>query len=534
MSSPNNYVFVLGMHRSGTSALTGLLCAFGANPGNDLLPANDSNPKGFFESQAIVDLNNKILQVAGSSWDDLTPLQVDWFKLPAVQELKSSITAFFSSESLSTEVSVIKDPRLSLTLPLWLEALEDLGITPGVVICSREPGAVAESERLMKGIPIIKSLMMYMNYGLQAEYHSRNLCRIVVRYSDLISDWKTVIKRIDLAFSLGLLHDSDNLQAKGEGFITPELNRSQLGGDEFHSAGTLAEMSNDLYESLEISMMDNVDVLRQRFSAYQNDMQPWVKILKHVQFVEERFPLADLGPRYSSSILKSQMSWADKVNSDFDPDSAVSKKWIYSKERQEIRFNFAGPSVIEKIRLSFVNRPCYVRLHALTLLRNGTHLVKWDSFSELLIGKSKSALDVTENSDTTTIAWLFVDSKGFIDLKLPENKCLALDVGATLLVDFEVADVSAGVRPLFARLGQLKNEIGKLRKQGREKLTLGVNSASVQKLTTDLADLHGLLENALEVRDQRIVAQQQELEKMREELLRAEAQLDLLKDLMIG
>jgi uncharacterized protein involved in exopolysaccharide biosynthesis len=32
------------MHRSGTSALTGLLCRFGASAGTDLLPANESNP----------------------------------------------------------------------------------------------------------------------------------------------------------------------------------------------------------------------------------------------------------------------------------------------------------------------------------------------------------------------------------------------------------------------------------------------------------------------------------------------------------
>ncbi len=46
-------IVVLGMHRSGTSAMTGLLSKLGASPGSDLLPANPSNPKGFFENKKL-------------------------------------------------------------------------------------------------------------------------------------------------------------------------------------------------------------------------------------------------------------------------------------------------------------------------------------------------------------------------------------------------------------------------------------------------------------------------------------------------
>jgi len=53
-------------------------------------------------------------------------------------------------------------------------------------------------------------------------------------------------------------------------------------------------------------------------------------------------------------------------------------------------------------------------------------------------------------------------------------------------------------------------------------------------LANNLADVRGLLQNILEVRDQKLVSQQYKLDMMREELLRAEAQLDLLKDVMIG
>ena len=47
-------VVVLGMHRSGTSALTKALELFGIDLGTDLLPPQDDNPKGFFEDRGLV------------------------------------------------------------------------------------------------------------------------------------------------------------------------------------------------------------------------------------------------------------------------------------------------------------------------------------------------------------------------------------------------------------------------------------------------------------------------------------------------
>ncbi len=53
---------VLGMHRSATSLTAGLLFSYGMYAGNekDLLEANKSNPKGFFENKKIFLLNEII------------------------------------------------------------------------------------------------------------------------------------------------------------------------------------------------------------------------------------------------------------------------------------------------------------------------------------------------------------------------------------------------------------------------------------------------------------------------------------------
>ena len=53
MNAPGRLVLVLGMHRSGTSALARGLRVLGIALGDDLLPAHPCNPKGFFEDAGL-------------------------------------------------------------------------------------------------------------------------------------------------------------------------------------------------------------------------------------------------------------------------------------------------------------------------------------------------------------------------------------------------------------------------------------------------------------------------------------------------
>ena len=62
---------VLAMHRSGTSALMGLLNTVGVYCGEseDLLEPRPCNEKGFFERRDVMELNDRILEAAGGRWD---------------------------------------------------------------------------------------------------------------------------------------------------------------------------------------------------------------------------------------------------------------------------------------------------------------------------------------------------------------------------------------------------------------------------------------------------------------------------------
>lgn len=71
---------VLGMHRSGTSALTRLLHTAGADAGGRLLGASAGNELGHWEDAFVVETNERLLAALGRRWDDVRPLPAGWLQ----------------------------------------------------------------------------------------------------------------------------------------------------------------------------------------------------------------------------------------------------------------------------------------------------------------------------------------------------------------------------------------------------------------------------------------------------------------------
>ena len=64
-------IVVVGMHRSGTSAVSGVLDELGVFMGRNLFaPQKGVNEKGFFENAKVVDINERLFDALLGSWDD--------------------------------------------------------------------------------------------------------------------------------------------------------------------------------------------------------------------------------------------------------------------------------------------------------------------------------------------------------------------------------------------------------------------------------------------------------------------------------
>src|SRR5258708_1393498 len=91
-------ILVLGMHRSGTSALSGVACALGASAPNHLLPGTSANPRGYWESALLIRAHDRLLASADSSWDDWRRLDPNWHKSQEAQTFHEQLLSILQSE----------------------------------------------------------------------------------------------------------------------------------------------------------------------------------------------------------------------------------------------------------------------------------------------------------------------------------------------------------------------------------------------------------------------------------------------------
>ncbi len=118
------------MHRSGTSFVTSTLARLGFHLGDDLLPADQGNPRGYFEDREFLDLNRRILQAATRD----EPGHRDWgwtvsglFDRSAADAFLPEARALVERRNAAGRAWAFKDPRTTLLLDLWQRALESAG-----------------------------------------------------------------------------------------------------------------------------------------------------------------------------------------------------------------------------------------------------------------------------------------------------------------------------------------------------------------------------------------------------------------------
>ena len=195
-------ILVLGMHRSGTSAVTGVFAHLGAALGGHLIPAADDNPKGFFEHADIFAMHQNLLQGLGSDWDDTAPLPDDWLTSQAARTAAAKICEILRRDFAEANPAFIKDPRICRLVPLWREVLQDEGFRLKVVLVVRDGFEVAASLVERDGLHPTEAACLWLRHELEAEAATRSDPRVVVSYTAILHDWRSEAERIAMALDL--------------------------------------------------------------------------------------------------------------------------------------------------------------------------------------------------------------------------------------------------------------------------------------------------------------------------------------------
>ena len=265
MSQPSTALLIAGMHRSGTSFLGESCGALGFTLPRDAGGPAEDNPRGHFEPQAIVALNDAILAERGSSWLRIGPVD-----LPAPDDaMLSRMDAAVEQSFADAARIMVKDPRLSLTLPLWRAWLEARSVRAAVLIALRDPREVAHSLARRNGFGADAAMLSWVNHTLGSVEGSEGLPRQLVLFPDWTGDPAPTLARIAELFQDELPLDA---QARVAETFLPEAVHGR--GEAAASERPVEQLALDLFAVLakaagrgEVPGIAELSPYRDRFAA---------------------------------------------------------------------------------------------------------------------------------------------------------------------------------------------------------------------------------------------------------------------------
>jgi hypothetical protein len=256
MNADKRLVLVLGMHRSGTSALTKGLEALGVDLGSNFNPATPDNPTGFWEDKNFHALNEEMLKHLHRSWDDLQLVESDTV-LSGLEGFFPRAKALLDDFLRDKFVAGLKDPRFSLLLPFWKKASAEAGVRVSFVIGFRNPLSVAESLSRRDDFPKIKGLWLWTLHHLFIAAGTTDVPHLVVDYDKMLEDPHSQLDRI--ACFLGLTPKTGSLEIFCSEFLQPNLRHARYS-------------TADLQEDQDCNPI--VLEIHEHFSAASSDIAP--------------------------------------------------------------------------------------------------------------------------------------------------------------------------------------------------------------------------------------------------------------------
>jgi len=179
------WVVVVGMHRSGTSAMTGALGALGfqINRPEDRMDWPESNPE-HWESLSLALHDDDLVQRLGGTWDAPAPLAPGW-EDGAIARSMPDPAPIVAAAYPDPGPLVWKDPRICLLLPYWRRLI------PGpltAVFVWRSPTAVARSLEKRDGLPLAAGIALWERYNRSALIGLRGVDTYVAQYEAVLAE----------------------------------------------------------------------------------------------------------------------------------------------------------------------------------------------------------------------------------------------------------------------------------------------------------------------------------------------------------
>lgn len=283
---------VLGMHRSGTSALTRGLTVLGAELGDNLLAADEQvNAKGFWEDKDILAVNIDLLAALGLQWDTLTPVSVADCQSDVARRFIPRALAILKDKLASINLFGLKDPRVSILLPFWQQVFALLKVEVFYLIASRHPKSVMQSLANRDYFLPEKSYYLWQNHMLACLQHTQSLSRLIIDFDLLMKEPATQLARIANLLQVSFSTNDPAFVEYEKVFLDNSLRHTQYDINDLVNDPYISREQQHLYQLLlrlakqELSFEDKeyARSLKKLTQHYQ-DMTPLLRLAGSLQY----------------------------------------------------------------------------------------------------------------------------------------------------------------------------------------------------------------------------------------------------------
>lgn len=342
-------IVVLGMHRSGTSAITRGLKVFGIHLGEKLLPSRPDNIKGFWEDLDINAINIELLDTIGHDWHSLTPIRSEELTPRLLNDIQGKAAEVLRHKLNGVNEFGIKDPRISRLLPFWKEIFKVLDVEVRYVIACRNPMSVAQSVAERDGFDIEKAYWLWFDYMVSILLNTNSDDRIVISYENLLENPSKQLQR--LSHFLDKEYDPNCIESIQycNDFLENRLQHSRYSLEELELNKEISNNILLLYKLLyglseDRKSPDEHDVISivEKLSNYRNVNYA---LLKYLRFKDDE--TSQLSSQLSK--LSSQLSNNDLNISQLENNITNFKSLLEKKQQSIIEKDFQIEKLENKI-----------------------------------------------------------------------------------------------------------------------------------------------------------------------------------------
>lgn len=290
-------IVILGMHRSGTSALARAVQAMGAELGDTLMPPVDSNnPKGFFEDLEINRLCDRVLDRFGLRWDSISRIPAVDLASAKVDDLIESAIRLLTRKVSGASPFCFKNPRAAVLLPFWKAVFERMSVAPEFLISVRNPFDVASSLMARDNMNRGAGIALWLRHYEMVLRHTSDSNRLFVSYDRLVEQPERQIERI--SSFLQLEGPSEAIDEFVSDFLDRELRHHVEASGELSADNSVSGSVRRLASLLDALSMDRISDGGARFHEQWSTIQ---------SAISDQDPVLDLAGQFQAALQRSRI-----------------------------------------------------------------------------------------------------------------------------------------------------------------------------------------------------------------------------------